>query len=63
MATIKYWSAEFLEQRMAEHKLWQHKVEYALMEEIIDEVQSLPVRAPKAGRLFDLLPEHMERTQ
>ena len=59
MATIKYWSAEFVEQRMAEHKRWQHEVEYALIEEIIDEVQALPTRKPKTGRLFLELPEHL----
>jgi hypothetical protein len=51
--------AAILEQRMAEHKLWQHEAEYALIEEIIDEVQALPKRKPKTGRLFVELPEHM----
>jgi hypothetical protein len=59
MEQIKSWSAEFLEQRMAEHKRWQHEVEYALIEEIIDEVQALPKRKPKTGRLFLELPEHL----
>jgi hypothetical protein len=58
MAPIKYWTAEFLEQRMAEHQRWQHAAENALIEEIIDEVQALPARAPrKSGRLFEVLPE------
>jgi len=58
MATIKYWSAEFVEQRMAEHKRLMHHIESTLIEEIIDEVQALPARAPrKSGRLFDVLPE------
>jgi hypothetical protein len=50
----------FIEQRMAEHKLWQHAAEYALIEEIIDEVQELPKRRPRSGRLFELLPEHVQ---
>lgn len=62
MAPIKYWSAEFLEQRMEEHKRWQHDVENALIEEAIDEIQALPARAPrKPGRLFLLLPEPDEK--
>lgn len=55
---IKF-NAEFIEQRMAEHRRWQHAVEYELIEEIIDEVQQLPMRKPKSGRLFDLAPEHL----
>jgi hypothetical protein len=43
----------FIEQRMADHRRWQHEVEYALIEEIIDEVQQLPMRKPKSGRLFE----------
>ena len=50
------WSLEFLERRMAEHKLWQHEAEHALIEEIIDEVQQLPKRKPKTARLFEILP-------
>jgi hypothetical protein len=45
---------------MAEHKLWQHEAEYALMEEIIDEVQALPKRKPQTARLFELLPGHVQ---
>jgi hypothetical protein len=61
MAPIKYWSAEFLEQCMAEHKRLMHHVENEMIEEIIDEVQSLPARAPrKSGRLFDVLPEPVQ---
>jgi len=55
---IKF-TAEFLEQRMAAHKRWQHDVEHALIEEIIDEVQELPRRNPKPGRLFPDLPTHL----
>lgn len=55
------WSHEFIEQRMAEHRNWQHEVEYALIEEILDEVQHLPPRRPKSGRLFLELPEHLTR--
>ena len=64
MATRVYgkWSAEFLEARMAEHQRWQHEVEYALMEEIIDEVQALPLRRPKTARLFEpQMPEHLRK--
>lgn len=58
MAPIKYWSAEFVEERMAEHKRLMHHIENSLMEEIIDEVQALPARAPrKSGRLFEIVPE------
>jgi hypothetical protein len=54
---IKF-TAEFIEQRMAAHKKWQHAVECAHIEEIIDECQALPARAPrKSGRLFELLPD------
>jgi hypothetical protein len=54
---IKYWSAEFIEERMAEHRRLMHHIENELIEEIIDEVQSLPARAPrKSGRLFEVLP-------
>lgn len=55
---IKF-DAEFLERRLAEHRRWQHAVEYALIEEIIDEVHELPTRRPKSGRLFDVAPEHL----
>lgn len=55
---IKF-DADFLERRMAEHRRWQHEVEYALVEEIIEEVQSLPKRPPKTGRLFLELPAHL----
>lgn len=51
--------AAFIERRMAEHKRWQHEAEYAMIEEILDEVQALPKRKPKTGRLFVELPEHM----
>jgi hypothetical protein len=52
MEPTEKWSQEFLDRRMAEHKRWQHAVEYALMEDIIDEIQALPKRQPKTGRLF-----------
>jgi hypothetical protein len=55
---IKF-NAQFIEQRMAEHRRWQHAVEYELIEEIIDEVQQLPMRKPKSGRLFELAPEQL----
>jgi hypothetical protein len=51
---------DFIERRMAEHQRWQHEVEYQLMEDIIDEVQALPKRKPKTGRLFEAeLPEQL----
>ena len=64
MATRVYgtWSSDFLERRMAEHRRWQHEAEYALIEEILDEVQSLPPRRPKSGRLFLELPEHLAQS-
>lgn len=50
--------AAIMERRMAEHKHWQDHVANVMAEEIIDEVQSLPPRAPRnSGRLFELLPE------
>jgi hypothetical protein len=52
-------TAEFLERRMEQHRRWRHEVEYAMLEEILDEVQNLPARRPKSGRLFLELPEHM----
>ena len=55
---IKF-NAEFIERRMEEHQRWQHAVEYELIEEIIDEVQQLPMRKPKSGRLFELAPLHL----
>lgn len=52
----------FLERRMEEHRRWQHEVEYALVEEIIDEVQALPKRPPKTARLFLEIPQHLRET-
>lgn len=50
-------TAEFLERRMAEHKRQMHALECRLIEEAIDEVHALPVRAPRrSGYLFDLVP-------
>ena len=57
---IKF-DAAFIEQRMAEHRRWQHEVEYAMIEEILDEVQNLPPRRPKTARLFLELPDHLRR--
>jgi hypothetical protein len=59
MAAIRF-NAEFIEMRMAQHRLWQHEAEHVLMEEIISEVQELPKRRPRTGRLFDLLPPHIQ---
>lgn len=42
-----------IEQRMEDHRRWQHATEHALIEEIIDEVQSLPKRQPRNGMLLD----------
>jgi hypothetical protein len=56
MERIKF-DAAFIESRMAEHRRWQHEAEYALIEEVIDEVQALPKRKPKPARLFEVLPE------
>jgi hypothetical protein len=53
-------TAAFLERRMAEHRRWQHEAQYALIEEIIDEVQELPKRKPRTARLFDILPPHVQ---
>ena len=50
----------FVERRLKEHKRWLYEVEHALTEEIIDEVQELPKRQPKSGRLFFELPEAMK---
>jgi hypothetical protein len=44
---------------MEEHQRWQQDATNQFICEAIDEVQSLPPRAPKAGRLFQLLPEHI----
>ncbi|HXM64459.1 MAG TPA: hypothetical protein VN950_26600 [Terriglobales bacterium] len=53
---IKF-NSEFVEARMEQHRRWQHETEYALIEEVIDEVQALPKRQPKSARLFEVLPE------
>ena len=52
--------AKYLETRMEQHKRWQHAAEHALVEEIIEEVQALPRRKPKSGRLFELLPANVQ---
>lgn len=51
-------TAEFVERRLAEHRRLMHKIEHDLIEEILDEVQALPRRAPRAsGQLFPGLNE------
>ena len=47
------WNDEFVERRMAQHRRWQHAVESEAIREIIDEVQTLPIRKPKSGQLFE----------
>lgn len=54
-------AAEFLEQRMDEHRRFQHDLEDQYLNEIIDEVQALPKRKPRTGYLFTLLPEPSHR--
>ena len=56
-------TAEFLEQRMQAHRLWCHEVEHALVEEIITEVQQLPLRKPKPGNMFVQMPSHLEEAR
>lgn len=51
--TYGVWSREFLERRMEEHRRWQHHTEKKLIEEVIDEVQSLPKRQPRSGMLLE----------
>lgn len=51
--TYGVWSPEFLERRMEEHRRWQHHTEKKLIEEVIDEVQSLPKRQPRSGMLLE----------
>ena len=45
--------AEFLEARMEAHARKLHATEKRLIEEIIDEVQSLPKRQPRSGMLLE----------
>jgi hypothetical protein len=59
MAPIKF-DVEFIERRMEQHRRWQHQAEHCLIEEIIEEVQAMPKRKIRAGRLFELLPEHVQ---
>jgi hypothetical protein len=47
------WSAEFLNRRMEEHRRFQHATEKRLIEEIIDEVQTLPKRQSRCGMLLE----------
>jgi len=60
--TYGQWSREFLERRMEAHRRWQHATEHELIEQIIDEVQSLPKRKPRSGMLIEF-PEHLELAQ
>jgi hypothetical protein len=57
---IKF-TAEFLEERMAQHRRFQHDLEAQWVHEIIDEVQSLPKRRPRSGNLFTMLPDDLQR--
>lgn len=59
MAQTKF-DAAFIERRMEQHRRWQHQAEHALIEEIIDEVQEMPKRRPRTGRLFEMLPGHVQ---
>lgn len=52
--------ARYVDARMEQHQHWQHEAEHAMLEEIIEEVQALPRRKPRSGRLFDVLPEHVQ---
>jgi hypothetical protein len=54
-------TAEFLEERMAQHRRFQHDLEAQWVHEIIDEVQSLPKRRPRSGNLFTMLPDDLPR--
>ena len=60
MATETF-SHEFIEQRMAEHRRWQHDLEAQWTHEIIDEVQTLPKRRPRSGDLFEIAPDVVQR--
>jgi hypothetical protein len=52
-----------LEKRMAAHKRWMHALEAVWTEQIIDDCQALPARAPRqSGELFELLPSYAEET-
>lgn len=57
MELIKYFGpgefAAHLEARMEEHRRWQHHTEKKLIEEIIDEVQTLPKRQSRSGMLLE----------
>lgn len=45
--------AAFIERRMEQHRRWRHHTEKKLIEEIIDEVQTLPKREPRSGMLLE----------
>jgi hypothetical protein len=49
----------YVEAALQEHHRWQHAAEYALIKEVIYEVQQLPKCRPQNGRLFDLAPAHL----
>ena len=59
---IKF-TAEFLEERMAQHRRFQHDLEAQWVHEIIDEVQSLPKRRPRSGNLFTMLPDDLPQRE
>lgn len=63
MELIKYFGpgefAKYLDQRMEEHKRWQRATEKRLIEEVIDEIQSLPKRKSRSGMLLEF-PESNE---
>ena len=46
-------TAEFIEESMRRHKLWQHEQERELYEEIIEEIQMMPRRARKTTGFLD----------
>ena len=48
--------AKYLDAAMEQHRRWQHEAEHCLVEEMIEEIQALPKRKPRTGRLFDDLP-------
>lgn len=60
MAPTKF--SEFLEARMEEHRRQMHAIEREEIAAIIDEVQELPKRKPKSGRLFDVPLDPTQRT-
>ena len=56
--------SDFIERRMAEHKRRMHRIEHELIQEIIDEVQSLPHREPRGSLALDFpTPQEARLTQ